>query len=128
MSTGESFRRKLQGSVSRHGLLDSVYHLREHANNIRLMVSGEYFEGVFPRHDVLRNTWVLGTPNPYNSPQKVPQYTSNFYSNTSPLCIAVPSWLLRPEEREIPMYTSQLLPPPTNAFEKVLGVGVARSS
>ena len=36
-----------QGSVSRHGLLETVYPLREHLNNVQLMVSGEYCEGVF---------------------------------------------------------------------------------
>ena len=38
----------MHGSVSRHGLLDTVYPLREHLNSVQLMVSGEDWEGVFP--------------------------------------------------------------------------------
>ena len=37
----------LQGSVSRHGLLDTFYPLREHLNNVRAMVSGGYCQDVF---------------------------------------------------------------------------------
>ena len=47
--------------VSRHGLLDTVYPLREHLNNVQLMVLGEYCEGVFPDTVCwarLRNTWM----------------------------------------------------------------------
>ena len=32
------------GGVSRHGLLDTVYPLREHLNSVQSMVSGEYCE------------------------------------------------------------------------------------
>ena len=38
-----------QGSVSRHGLLDRLYPLREHLNSVQQMVSGEYCEGAFPQ-------------------------------------------------------------------------------
>ena len=34
-----------QGSVSKHGLLDTAYPRREHLNNVQFMVSGEYCEG-----------------------------------------------------------------------------------
>ena len=49
-----------QRTVSRHGLLDLVYTLKEHLNSVQLMVSGEYCKGLFP--DTVcwtrwRNTW-----------------------------------------------------------------------
>ena len=54
--------RTLQGNVSRHGLLDMVYSLREHPNNVHLMLSGECCGGVFPDTACwirLRNTWLV---------------------------------------------------------------------
>ena len=51
-----------QGSISRQGLLDTVYPLREHLNNVQLMVSGEYCEGVLPDTvcwTLLRRTWTM---------------------------------------------------------------------
>ena len=54
------FWRVWQGSVSRHGLLDTVYPLKEHLKGVQLMVSGEYCAGVFSDMVCwtrLRNTW-----------------------------------------------------------------------
>ena len=43
-----------QESVSRHGLLDTVYPLRiKHLNNVQLMVSGENCGGCVSRHGLL---------------------------------------------------------------------------
>ena len=53
--------RSWQGSVSRHGLLDTVYPLREHLNSVHLMVSGECCGGALPDTICwtrLRNTWI----------------------------------------------------------------------
>ena len=40
--------------------------------------------------------------------KKIRQYTSHLYGSTPPICIAVPSCLLRLEERETQQYTSHL--------------------
>ena len=43
-------------------LLDEVHPLREHLNNVQLIVSGKYREGVFPDTVCclrLRNTWLI---------------------------------------------------------------------
>ena len=50
----------------------------------------------------------LGAPNPYNLSKKYWQYTSNLYRNTTPICNAVPCWLLSFGERETLQYTSNL--------------------
>ena len=49
-----------------------------------------------------------GNPNPYNVSEKYWRYTSNLYRSTSPICNAVPRWLLSFGERETPQYTSNL--------------------
>ena len=58
-------------------------------------------------HHVLFGNW-SGTPNPYNLSEKYWQYTSNLYRSATPICNAVPRWLLSLEERETPQYTSNL--------------------
>ena len=49
-----------------------------------------------------------GTPNPYNVSEKYWRYTSNVYRSTSPICNAVPRWLLSFGEIETPQYTFNL--------------------
>ena len=47
-------------------------------------------------------------PQPPLLLKKAPQYTSNFYRNTPPICTTVLSLSLRSEEREICQYSSHL--------------------
>ena len=47
-------------------------------------------------------------PQPLLVSEKVRQYTSNLYGSTSPICIAVFSWLLSFEKKETLQYASHL--------------------
>ena len=69
-------------------------------------------------------------PQPVELVGELPQYASNLYPSTPPICNAVPSWLLSLEEREAPQYTSYCVLRLQYAshlyrqyFEKVPGVG-----
>ena len=69
MGSGELAGEGFQTGFSRHGLplqralLDTVYPLKEHLNNVQRMVFGGHCEGLFPDTVCwtrLRNTWIKG--------------------------------------------------------------------
>ena len=55
-----------------------------------------------------QNWAMFQKPQPLQLVQKVRQYTSHLYGSTTPICIAVLSWLLSFEEREALQYASHL--------------------